>query len=388
MKPIEIAVALCLGAAGASVAVPALIQKEEQAKQVASLQALARAGKALLLAEADIGYLPANDWESYARGYGKDLRDPSAKGLKPDMSGWGLNRRTRLTLGDPKSQDKKEVKTSELPKDAVLLMACDEKEFYPNRDGTLPLKKNEDDPRERTGALSPYFLAEGAAILLDKKDGRDLMKLRTVPISKAVSQTRREETKKIKEEWAKKTSGQAIYSGYIALETGEVSTPAIETGGAPAEVTFEVFSKTPGKIKSVLEFLNSNGKEINCDPAAPETRVNKNIDLEANPPSKYAPEVAAPIGFNAEMGHAEVVAGANYKKGVKAAHTFETSEVESHTTSGEWTTVIRRAKTIPSGTQAIRLRISKSGDGGETIIRNIKAKTIEENKTQPSEQTP
>ena len=141
MKPVEIAAALCLGAAGASVVAPALIQKETQAREAASLQALARAGKALLLAEADIGYLPANDWESYARGYGKDLRDPSAKALKPDMSGWGLNRRTGLTLGDPKSQDKKEVKTSELPKDAVLLMACDENEFYPNRDGTIPLKK-------------------------------------------------------------------------------------------------------------------------------------------------------------------------------------------------------------------------------------------------------
>lgn len=387
MKPVEIAAALCLGAAGASVVAPALIQKETQAREAASLQALARAGKALLLAEADIGYLPANDWESYARGYGKDLRDPSAKGLKPDMSGWGLNRRTGLTLGDPKSQDKKEVKTSELPKDAVLLMACDENEFYPNRDGTLPLKKGEDDPRERIGTLSPYFLAEGAAILLDKKIGENLMRLRTVPISKVVAQAREDATRKIKEEWDKKTSGQAIYSGYIALETGEVSTPVIETGEAPAEVAFEVFSKTPGKIMTVLEFLNGEGKKINCDPAGPETRVNINIDLEANKPAKYAPDIAPPIGFNAEMGHAEVVAGANYKKGVKAAHTFETSEVETHGTSGEWTTVIRQPKTIPPGTQAIRLKIRKSG-GDETIIRNIKAKTIEGNGGEPSEQTP
>jgi hypothetical protein len=379
MKPFEVIVAVCLGVAVATLAVPAWITKKEEAKQMASLESMARAGKALLLAEADAGHLPNEGWESYARAFGTDLRDPAWKTPIRDQTGWGLNRRTGLTLGDSKEVDYREVKSTDLPADAVLLMASEEPEFLPNRDGSINIPKGEPDPRDRHGNLSPYFLADGSATLLNKQDARAVLKLRTIPTSVAVAQAREEETAKIQEEWDKKTGGQAIYAGYIALESGEVATPNVMTGGA-AEISFEVFSKERGKIETTLEFLNAEGKEINCVLGGPEAAATTNVDLESNEPYKYAPDLGGPLGFNPELGHAEKVLGANYRKGTKVTRLETTEEKESHPTSKDWATITRSPKRIPEGCLGVRLVIKKvgrpSGEGEETIIRNIKAKSL------------
>lgn len=378
MKPLEITAAICIGAALSSVAVPFWLQKQEDAARMVSLQTIMRAGRALLAAEEEVGYLPEKDWEEYARAFGKNLVDPMAKKVNPTLegTGWGRNMRTQLSQGIAKAEDPKETHTQDLPKDAVLLMASNEPWIYPQRDGNLPDTVENRDPRLRFGVTSPYFFADGSASLLTKQDGKKFLKLRTIPLSRTVAKAQAEETKRIKEEWDKKTSGQSIYSGYIALEKGEVSTPTVHSGENPVEISFEVYSKTPSAVTTTLHFLNAEEKEVNCDPIEPGVPAKTHVALQRNPPEKYWEEVKGTVGvgvgFNAEMGHAEKAKDAHYKKGTLMARTFDTSETVVHRTEGSWKTITRRPKKIPAGTQAIKLTISKTGKGDETIIRNIK----------------
>ena len=390
-----------LGIALATVAVPLWVQKKEEDKQAAALTAIARAGAALLKASQETGTLPGGeDWESYVRAYGKDLQDPTAK--NKEETGWAINRRTGLRLGKSDKKDK-EVALRDLPKDTVLLMAGNEQEIYPNRDGSLTIKPGETDPRDRHGSLSPYFLADGTAMLLDKDQAKQLLKLSKIPKSQEVETAQKELTRKIQEEWDKKASGKSVYAGNISLESGEVATPIVPTGGQPAEISLEATSKTPGNITTTLQYLTAEGEEINCDPNGQGTPSATHMDLANNKKSKYLGAVVQKvvqkedkIGVNPRGGHAELINRANYRKGTKLVEVFKSEEAQTQKTGAEWATLKHRTGKIPPGTQAIRLVISKNTEEGlqtgkgaqETMIRNIKFEINPETKPETPANTP
>lgn len=360
---------LCL-AAGTLLGVvgtDAWLNHAENEKESAAIESLARAGRALLAAEAELGYLPKENWMETASAFDPNISDPG--------NSWGINLRTGLAQGSPARIDKDKQSSKDLPPDTILLMPSASPTFSPNRDGTLP--NNDSDARKEFRRRSPHFTADGKILLLTEEESKGLLAIRPTPRSVAAQEAAASETRAIREEWEKNQAGLDIYPGYITLKSNKVETPEIPLGSGQPEISFEVFASEPTPITTKLIFLNENKQEINYDTDQQTFNIESHVDLVSKSKESYTKDLV-PKGektlFNAEKGHADTNPEANYKKGVSVATGIDFKEMEVQTADSSWKKItVSPKKSVPS-TAYIKVAIESDTTGQkEVIIRKIKA---------------
>jgi len=375
-----------------------------------SLVSIKNAGQAIKAYETEWNKLPPrNNWVNSCKSYGQVTQDPTYTRLtgedQPENPGWAMNSRINLTIGRPEELAKN-IKSSDFPKDAVLLGPSYNQEFFPQRNGELPLQQLSKDNKTPTqhglrlgstkhhvGVSGLYMLNDGSVSQLSLENAAELLKIRPIPPSKR-SEVEKNIAYSDEVPWEPSLETRSE-GGKIILKKGEVSTPLIPLNDKDLTITLKTSAEEPLNFLLNVEYFNQYKFPVNV-----KTKDGK-LPMEAKLVKIYAGghylETDAPvstrrgdtIGFNPSYGFADPVVravqksekkddywstqivktDANFTKGTTLTWARDLSQEFKEKTGPEpkVTRIVIQRDKVPEGTAFISLRIKNNITARMTI---------------------